>query len=190
MNLENEEREKYERVWREEPKYRRSNHSLKFWKTYRSHFPSAYLSVLDIGCGNGEFFQYLRHINYTAWGVDIADNCLNENVAREYFIRANLWDWYPDRTWDLGVCCDVMEHIPTEMVQKTLKCILPLCKTTMFRIATHDSKWDGIDLHLTKQNAEWWLNQLRAVPGNYTVDILPSDHVKHLNHCFRVHHGL
>lgn len=188
MNLSHTERDKYERIWEDEEKYRKANHSLDFWHNHLLQFPQKFNSVLDIGCGTGRFYHYMILLHAKdAWGVDIAANCLDDAVqvvAGSRFIRANLWEWKPERTWDLGVCCDVMEHIPTEMVDIVLRTILGCCRVVMFRIATHESCWQGEDLHLTKKDQDWWEARIKNA-ALCDVTLLP-DTSKHVNHCFRV----
>ena len=94
-------------------------------------------------------------------GVDIADNCLEEDVA---FMRACLWR-LPKITSKWAYCTDVMEHIPEEKVNDVLEQIFERTDGgAFFQIAlTKDASGPlilGEPLHLTIQDTDWWFGQL------------------------------
>lgn len=78
-------------------------------------------TIADFGCGTGRATKWFERSGYPAIGVDIASNCLEEEVP---FVQCALWDLdgSPLKT-DYGFCTDVLEHIPTERVRDTLKAI-------------------------------------------------------------------
>jgi hypothetical protein len=61
-----------------------------------------------------------------------------------------------------GFCTDVLEHIPTEDVDKVLDNCLAACKHVFFQISTVDDVMGGMighPLHLTVKPYEWWLKK-------------------------------
>lgn len=164
-----EEKQKYDDVWLHE-EYRQKCHSLTLWNTRRSLFPASFNSGLDICCGLGLLFWYWNEQGVDAWACDISRNCLHEK-ARKYehhFMQTPLWCMLWERQFDVGVCTDVMEHIPTERVDDSLRCIADSCKSVVFKIAQFDSTYLGYDLHLTKESLQWWQDRMLAVGGKIT----------------------
>ena len=73
--------------------------------------------------------------------------------------------------FDLGVCTDVMEHIPEERVPATLERISAHCAVCIFKIANFPSRSLGQDLHPTMRPMTWWLERFEGARGE--VDVLP-----------------
>lgn len=157
MNLEAVERAKYEHVW-DIPSYRTRHHGLDMWRNHRELFPRQIESALDIGCGSGRLFKQWRAEGIEGFGVDFADNALDTDSNREHFFNACLWNMELGRQFDLGVCTDVMEHIPMINVDDVLQRIAMHCDTTIFKIANYPSVFG--DLHLTCKPADWWFERL------------------------------
>lgn len=155
------ERAKYERVWML-PEYRLANHGLGLWLCDRDLFPANFASALDIGCGNGRLWRAWYESGIDAHAVDHAlaapDTWLAASVR---FTRQCLWTMHFDRIFDVGVCADVMEHIPPEKVARVLARIAEACDFVVFKIANYPSAFGDAALHLTLQDADWWLAKLQ-----------------------------
>lgn len=113
-------------------------------------------TLIDFGCGLGRATKLLIEAGFAAKGVDIAANALGERIP---FTEACLWDKPFSADW--AFCCDVLEHIPPEHVDK----VLDNMKTKNCYLQIHlkeDSfgKNVGEKLHLTIQPHEWWLEQV------------------------------
>lgn len=83
--------------------------------------------ILEIGCGKGEFYEYLKPKNYT--GVDISQKAVAYNKSR--FFDANFMQCLPsllsfkDNTFDIVVAIEVLEHADNlEVFAKEVKRVL------------------------------------------------------------------
>lgn len=176
MTVEETERTKYERVWQEDA-YRQVCHSKVLWDEHRDCFPDTFHSALDIGCGLGLMIAEWNAQGINTHGIDIAENCLFADVEESYRHKFRVyeiwnlkWEEWPDRWWDkrfdVGVCADVMEHIPIEFVDESLRRIAKYCRHVVFKIDHATNSFIGETLHLTIEPVEWWIAQMNAITGN------------------------
>lgn len=166
MNTIQTETVKYADTWAK-PEYRQACHSLSLWHNNRNLFPSKFKSSLDIGCGLGLLIDVWNDLSIDAYGVDLVpDDCLHPQLKSAHkVVQSALWSMAFDRRFDFGICTDVMEHIPTEYVARTLQAIYGCCHEVLFKIAHSPSIFHGHTLHLTLQPYEWWLRQMMSVGG-------------------------
>ena len=84
-------------------------------------------TILDAGCGSGKLMWRLMQEHageFDVHGFDITDNCLDPcfaDIKDRVLTIGCLWN--PDdfkQVYDAVICCDVMEHIPTERVPAVL----------------------------------------------------------------------
>ena len=79
-------------------------------------------SILDLGCGNGRFFQYLLDKKITAdyTGLDFSGNMVN--IARKRFPQADFYhldmtDYQLGKRFDRIVAIASFHHIPTKRLR-------------------------------------------------------------------------
>ena len=83
-------------------------------------------SVIDIGCGRGDFLKYLRDkdAQLTLTGIDLSFNPETERIS---FIQANILDGTPTtEEYDVVVSMQVIEHL--DDVQEFSKRMIQLCR--------------------------------------------------------------
>ncbi len=169
----NDYQEIYEKVW-ERDEYRKICHGLNLWNDHQNLFPNDFSTVLDIGCGMGLLVSQMIADGYDAYGVDIARNAIDPKVSKMWSkqlfitdltgdIGISLRPWGEGKRFDLGVCCDVMEHIHEGDVPKMLENIWEMCDEVIFVIANHASNFLGYNLHPTKMAPEWWCKTMQAI---------------------------
>jgi hypothetical protein len=175
IDVEERERKKYRDIWATEQYGEDSSPGM-------DHVQLAMLkmdwskgdTVIDFGCGKGEAVSLLSSLGFQARGVDIASNAVAHDIQ---FTEVCLWNLPKDIRADWGYCCDVMEHIPTEKVQETLKCIADAVdKGIYFNIATEDDcsgAMIGFRLHLTVMKASAWTALLKQHFSH--VEVLESE---------------
>lgn len=177
IKKENPEAARYRKMW-EFDTYRvvspGEETALKFLNIAK---PPKDAECIDFGCGTGR-----GAIALAVFGamkvtlLDFADNCLDPDVAdacnaqagRLNFKVADLTEQIPT-TAIYGFCCDVMEHIPSEDVQKVLTNILAVAQHVFFGISTahdkHGPALIGEPLHLTVQRGAWWASEIVKAGG-------------------------
>lgn len=179
--LEQAEKDKYDKVWTFKG-YRVKNHALNVWndKKERKLFPDKFESVLDIGSGTGRLINELMANGVYARGVDISEVAADP-AMRKYVQIAPLRSMVWDRTFDVGICTDVMEHIPEQYVSESIKNIHKYVNWVYYKIANFPSHFQG-DLHLSVFPAAWWQKKLEE--HGETTYVKSSSTPKH--HVFTV----
>lgn len=130
--------------------------------------------LLDYGSGKGD--QYKRPYNLDkAWEVNVT--CYDPGVPE--------FSQFPSGTFDGVICCDVLEHVPEEDVQRTLIRIFSVADQFVFlSIATVPAKKslpDGRNVHLTVKPKTWWDVQIdRAIqkagrPKTFVCQVVYED---------------
>jgi len=119
--------------------------------------------AIDLGCGRATLSSFFT--NYT--GVDVASVAIEKNRTDRpgTFVHASLDELevlYGDQ-FDVAVCSDVMEHLPTEKVHDVILSISKLSsKRFLFGVCCRKAVCTGINgesLHLTVAPPAWWRDQ-------------------------------
>ncbi len=91
---------------------------------YLPHF-AACRSVLDIGCGRGEFLEMMRDAGVPARGIDLSEEsvalCRHKQLDAEV---ADLFEYLhnlPEAALDGIFCSQVVEHLPPERLPEMIK---------------------------------------------------------------------
>ena len=169
MNLAQSERRKYEKIW-QVPGYGKFSPAEEVlplfrqmvkvpWKKGVGTYPLP--SLVDIGCGTGRASKELEK-QYHVWQMDFVDAREDDCIFTLY--KKNIWGrWDLLPRWNIGFCCDVMEHIPTEKVDAALRNISNHTDRTFFRIDFEEDNFGkaiGEKLHLTVRPFTWWRDKL------------------------------
>lgn len=168
----NPERSKYERMW-EKQEYRQVSPGEQIAHVFLAQSkarPNDH--VIDFGCGTGRgglMLAVLGRLRVTM--IDFASNALDVDVANALLTQSHVLSFLRE---DLerplsvkaryGYCCDVMEHIPTDKVERVIKNILAAAQHVFFQISLVDDACGVLideKLHLTVQPFEWWREKLR-----------------------------
>lgn len=119
-------------------------------------------TLIDISSGRGCFLDLIPP------GVTVTSTDIEKfHTSACEFVHLDLTDTkafpFPERTWNLLSCLDVLEHIPMECLDEVLLFLRGLAKRFCFSIANHPDVIGGVELHLIQQNQEWWDQKLRVL---------------------------
>lgn len=163
MSLVAQETRKYKAVW-SDPRYRVFSPGQQWLPMFRAMIRAKPgTTVVDIGCGTGRAAALMRERwRYKVTGIDLIPAALEADIP---YKKVNLWGRWPTQTWEVGYCCDVMEHIPPERVDRVLDNVQMHTDRCWFSISFMPDHFGpaitGHPLHLTVKPFSWWRDKLR-----------------------------
>jgi hypothetical protein len=99
-------------------------------------------TVVEVGIGNGMVAQWLRDRQVSVTTVDI-DPELNPDIC------ASVLDLpMDDDSFDVALCCEVLEHLPFEQVVPALRELGRVARTAVVFSAPDDRPWVGVSYPL------------------------------------------
>ena len=86
------------------------NPNIALFKWISSRIPENARSVLDVGCGKGDFLRYLHQVrpDLSLTGVDLSSNSDTEGI---HYIQADIHEVDLDMRFDVVVNLAVIEHV-------------------------------------------------------------------------------
>jgi SAM-dependent methyltransferase len=115
-------------------------------------------NALDLGCGAGYFVRWLRENGVDAWGAEPSD-LTNVFKAPGYQIYQDISQPFDlERTYDLIICTEVVEHIPKELENTVFDNIVKhVGKYLVFSGATPGQGGSG---HINEEPESYWFTHL------------------------------
>jgi ubiquinone/menaquinone biosynthesis C-methylase UbiE len=171
------EKEKYERMWRC-PEYREISPGLNAVHDFLHHFQGRIKeadTLMDLGCGTGKAAAFFFFHGFSVQLVDIASNCLDETYTPLLSLAENAFRFKEACLWELPAdlekvdwlyCCDVLEHLPEEFVDRALEQMAERTRKGGFlQIFLNEEPFGSLiqeSLHLTIRTKKWWIDKISS----------------------------
>lgn len=136
------------------------------------------IKMLDMGCGNGTTVNSLREKGFNCYGLDLT--IAGVKGDKQYFVESNILNMpYPDDYFDLTFSTDMLEHLPTEWVEKAIREIFRVTKKyTVHCIATFVDANRGT-LHKTVKPIPFWQDQFSKLNNkNIGFNLIDSSELR------------
>ena len=118
-------------------------------------------TVIEIGCGNGQFLREASKIAKSVHGIDWAISpCMDDLPPNVTFSQADLLS-EPIPNADVLCSGDVLEHFPEDVLDALIETILLAAPAQYHVIACFDDNHS----HLTIKKPDWWLRRFQEI-GN------------------------
>lgn len=176
---------KYTKLWALPQGYG-NNYDHSYWKEivetlYEAMKMSEGDHLLDVGGGDQRLAKFFPKQRYTS--LDIAPNVMEPGENAYPHIVADISKYTVVEPHDWAISIDVMEHIPTDLVDAALDNIAGAAHCgAAFLISTRPDRGGkkiGAVLHMTVREPQWWVsimkdywddvNLLRVVTGEYCL---------------------
>ena len=120
------------------------------------------LSYIDVGCGRGESLNIARSVGLTdVRGAEVVHYLCGAAVLQMPGVHALP---LPDASVDLVTCLDVLEHVhEPDAIAGLAELVRVTRRRLLVSVAWFASMHRGVDLHITKHDAIWWLRHLQRV---------------------------
>lgn len=140
-------------------------HHIENKRKYLNFIPKDVVSVLDIGCGRGEFMHLLKSNGYDVHGCDIDPTCISKSAPVgevKYADVSKLSKYYSPDSFELITCMHVLEH--TKCPYTTLEEIRTVTKKyALFAIPNaRYTAWDERRTHLYSWGGDTFKNLLES----------------------------
>lgn len=129
------------------------------------------ISIIEIGCGNGQLCNILQAMELDVTGIDIVGL---ENIydrSKYKFFQKDLTETpydFADRQFDYCLCFDVLEHIPEAAVPEILKEMARISSNLIIKVAC-----DGTPpLHITVHPIDWWKEKLEECCPSFSWQMI------------------
>jgi SAM-dependent methyltransferase len=165
MDLVDAERDKYRRMWAR-PEYRQHSPGLRMLSKFLDVCdPMPGDSILDAGCGTGRAGLDLS-LFYRVTQLDICDTARDADTQAIPFIHKPIHELHDPYFQYFGwiYCVDVLEHIPPELLDRTLAALARATVNGAFlQIACFEDGCGaliGERLHMIVRPPHWWKDQI------------------------------
>ena len=162
-----------------------------YFKRKLQHLPRVGTNVLDLGCGGGFLAEEFAKDGFRVTGIDPAKRSIEaarqhaaaNNLSIDYQIGVGEALPFPDDSFDIIACCDVLEHVedPGLVIREVARTLKP---GGVFFYDTVNRTWLS-KIVLIKILQDWRLTRLCSQPNVHVWGkfIKPDELDTMLNNC-------
>ena len=108
-------------------------------------------SAIDVGCGSGFYLKTFLGVGKEVLGIDAM-----KSPKMGWYERVDLrFPWKPKKKYDLALCLEVAEHIPSEFTETLFDTLCGCSDTIVFSAATPGQ---GGEHHYNERPTEYWMD--------------------------------
>lgn len=132
-------------------------------------------TVIDIGCGRGDFAREMLGKGYDVSCVDFSNVCCTEFLSDIEHECVGIIDFSKRKVkFDAAICICVLEHCTEENLGPHIKSIAKISDSVLFGISNHsDRVLNGIELHPIQRDQDWWNKKI----SKYFKEVKSSAHL-------------
>lgn len=157
----------------------KDGHWVKFFTSIADEIKQRYnpKRVLDVGCAKGFLVEALRDLGINAYGFDISEIAIEEvrEDIKPFCTVGSVNDpeMYQGH-YDLILCIEILEHVPEEMAETTIKLMCEHSNTVLF-----SSSPDDFDepTHINVRPAEYWDDFFAKYGFSRAHEVWPSQSI-------------
>ena len=153
--------------------------------------PKSY-RILDIGCGKGLGVSLMRDNKFLAGGMDVTLAAVDKArmTGKNSFTEAPAWAIpFADRYFDFTFSSDVMEHLPPETVEASIKEIYRVTRVHTLHIIAETENTHYLNSHLTVHPITWWVEEFAKHNKDRTTTHLMTHDMMWILHEFICRRG-
>ena len=122
-----------------------------------------FATVLDIGCGRGQFAQMLASHNKTVYAIDISEVLINQLRVPGVTFKCAAQHQLPFMfQFDLVTSIGVLEHAPESVIIPSIKELSRVAKNdVVVLVGWNKDESFNMKLHMTIKDKSWWLGRFR-----------------------------
>jgi len=138
--------------------------------------------VLDFGCAKGFSVKALRMLRRDAHGIDVSPYAIEQadrDAAPFCHLVTDLDDWSMTHRFDHVIAKDVLEHVPYDAIDDTLRSIARMSDSLLMVVPLGRDNRYVIDAyerdstHMVREGPHWWLSRLE----NHFADVSWQYHI-------------
>jgi len=172
------------------------SHETLVVKVAQEEVPEDKRTSITFGCSHGLGVEMLHKLGFKAFGVDVASKAIDMAITRRgdtcgqppCFKIASLTDLpYGNRSFDVGLSSDVLEHIsPDDMPKVAAEMSRVVRIYLILRIAnfpemSKSGEHAGMfsNVHLSVHESTWWVNAFKPFGWKLNRDLSDPDGKQH-----------
>lgn len=142
--------------------------------------------ALIVGSGGSQGLRKMLSFGVDAYGIDISREAAKyyHGIEDRFTVGTSHNLPYQDKRFRSLLCCDVLEHVKPELIDKTLSEFSRVCDGVFVIWVCCEQSESIRNMHRTIQPPEWWLETLSRLGRPYlTIGHRDRSNTKAKAHC-------